>query len=69
MSECAGPSAEQLVAIRDLWQVVSRQIEHMLVSGDFTGRIEINCLHSHVRNYVPSPTVIPLEEERRRRTS
>ena len=58
MSEVAGLTAEQLVTVRDLWQVVSRQIEQMLVSGDFTGRIEINCLHSRVRNYVPSPTIM-----------
>jgi hypothetical protein len=60
-----GLTGEQLVTIRDLWQVVSRQIEQMLVSQDFTGRIEVNCLHSRVKNYVPARTVIPEEEERR----
>jgi len=58
VAEPAGLTGEQLVAIRDLWQVVSRQIEGMLVSRDFTGRIEINCVHSRVRNYVPAQTIV-----------
>lgn len=58
MTDVDGRTAEQLVAIRDLWQLVSRQIEDMLVSRDFTGKIEINCLHSRVRNYVPAPTIV-----------
>lgn len=65
MAEPVGLTGEQLVSVRDLWQVVSRQIEQMLVSQDFTGRIEVNCLHSRVKNYVPARTVIPEEEERR----
>lgn len=58
MSGVDGRTAEQLVAIRDLWQVVARQIEHMLVTADFSGKIEINCVHSRVRSYVPAPTIV-----------
>lgn len=57
--------ADRLIAIRDSWQITSRQIEKLLLSSDFTGHIMLNCLHSRVKNYVPSPSLIPEEEERR----
>jgi hypothetical protein len=58
VDEPVGLTAEQLVTVRDLWQIVSRQIEQMLCSREFTGKIEINCLKSRVRNYVPAPTIV-----------
>lgn len=65
MTDVVGLSAEQLVVLRDLWQIVSRQIEAKLLANDFTGTIELNCLHSRVKNYAIRDVKNPEEEERR----
>lgn len=65
LTDVAGLTGEQLIVLRDLWQVVSRQIEARLLREDFTGKIELNVLHSRVKNYGIHDVKNPEEEERR----
>lgn len=65
MTDAVGLTGEQLVALRDLWQIVSRQIEAKLIGGEFTGTIELNCLRGRVKSYALRDIRNPEEEERR----
>jgi len=63
-----GPlTADELIALRDRWRMVSRQIEEMLIHDGYglTGRLEINAQRGYVRNYKDEKTNIPEDVERR----
>lgn len=65
LPDAASLTGEQLIVLRDLWQIVSRQIEAKLIGGNFTGTIELNCLQGRVKNYALRDIRNPEEEERR----